>query len=444
MNAISRRRWLQAASVGALGAASCAWLPALASEVAPLASRERRHCVLLWMTGGPSQIDTFDLKPGHKNGGEFKEISTAAPGLRWSEHLPKLAAHANHLAVVRSVSTKEGDHGRGTYLMRTGHLPMGPILYPTIGSSLAKHLGSPDDDLPSYVAIAPYRAFNAQAFAPGFLGPKYAPLTVAASDVFQAAPMNPAAANDYARLAVDDLGGGDAARLAGRRELWQSLQSGFIGQHPGSAAIAHDTVYQRALKLMSSSAAAAFDLEQEPARVREAYGKGRFGQGCLMARRLIERGVPFVEVTLGSLGNGTFGWDTHQNNFRAVKSLSEELDAGWSTLITDLKQRGLLEHTTFLWMGEFGRTPNINQGAGRDHFPGAWSVVFGGAGIRGGQAYGKTSEDGMTVAEGPVEVGDVLSTLCSALKLPTEATNLSEMGRPIKLAEGKPIAEILS
>ena len=163
-----------------------------------------------------------------------------------------------------------------------------------------------------------------------------------------------------------------------------------------------------------------------------------------MARRLIERGVPFVEVTLGSVGAGGFGWDTHQNNFRQVKSLCEELDAGWSNLITDLKQRGLLEQTTFLWMGEFGRTPIINPGAGRDHFPAAWSVVFGGAGIRGGQAYGKTSDDGMKIDEEQAEVGDVLATLCAALGLSTEATNMSEMGRPIKLAEGKPIREILS
>jgi hypothetical protein len=192
---------------------------------------------------------------------------------------------------------------------------------------------------------------------------------------------------------------------------------------------------------MNSKEAAAFDLSEEANEVREAYGRGPFGQGCLIARRLIERGVPFVEVTLGG---GGLGWDTHQNNFPGVKSLSEQLDAGWGTMMTELKDRDLLRDTTFLWMGEFGRTPAINPNAGRDHFPDAWTCVFAGGGIQGGQAYGKTSADGTEVEEGKVGVGDVLATLCKAVGVDPDTENISQLGRPIKIAEGAPISDILT
>ena len=400
------------------------------------------------MTGGPSQIDTFDLKPGHKNGGEFKEIETSVTGLRWSEHLPKLAAHADKVAVVRSVTTKEGDHGRGTFLVRTGHAPGGPIRYPAIGTSLGKALGPGADDMPDYVSISPYRAFNQAAFTPGFLGPRHAALTVGAADVFQFQPQPAnASASAYAELRVDDLtppDGVSEAQVSGRMNLWNSLQQNFLKDHASAAPVAHDTVYRRAQRLMNSASAKAFHLEEEPAAVRDAYGRGRFGQGCLMARRLIERGVPFVEVSLGTFGNGSLAWDTHANNFAAVKNLSTELDAGWAMLMTELAERGLLESTTIVWLGEFGRTPVINGAGGRDHFPNAWSCVFAGGGIRGGQAYGKTTDDGMEVAENPVQVGDVLATLCSAVGVDPATQNISEMGRPIRIAEGQPITEILS
>jgi uncharacterized protein (DUF1501 family) len=236
----------------------------------------------------------------------------------------------------------------------------------------------------------------------------------------------------------------DEAQFATRLELWRNLQSRFISTHRGASPAAHQTVYERALKLMSSGAAKAFDLEQEAASTRDAYGRGRFGQGCLMARRLIEAGVSFVEVTLGSVGNDIFGWDTHQNNFTQVKALSAELDNGWGTLMKELAERDLLDSTTILWIGEFGRTPKINMQGGRDHFPQAWSCVFAGGGIKGGQAFGKTSESGEEVTDGQVDVPDILATLCAAVGVDPETKNVSEQGRPIKLAEGKPIRDILS
>ncbi len=441
---ISRRQLLKASGLSLLGVSASGWWPAFANAVAADPAR-RRRCILLWMTGGPSQTDTFDMKPGHENGGEFKEVETVVPGLRFSEHLPKLAAQADKLAIVRSLTTKEGDHGRGTFLVRTGHAPGGPLRYPPIGASLAKALGSDEEAVPAYVSVSPYRAFNQAAFAPGFLGPKHAPLTVGATDVYQPQPANNT--DDYAQLQVDDLHppeGASDEQVAGRLELWNTLEQNFLKDHASAAPLAHDTVYRRAQRLMHSAAAKAFDLEDEPARVRDAYGRGRFGQGCLMARRLIEQGVSCVEVSLGTFGGGSLGWDTHQNNFNAVKSLSAELDAGWGTLMTELGQRGLLEDTTIIWLGEFGRTPKINRAGGRDHFPNAWSCVLAGGGIQGGQAYGRTSADGMEVADNRANIGDVLATLCQAVGVDPRIQNESELGRPIRIAEGRAIEDLLA
>ncbi len=436
---ISRRAWLKASGLGLLGASASGWLQALARQAG---GKPRRHCILLWMNGGPSQLDTFDLKPGHAHGGPFKPIATSTPGVEFCENLPKLASQANHLAVIRSVTTKEGDHGRATYLMRTGYRPGGPVEYPTLGALVSKELGDEAAELPNFVSISPFQVFNPAAYAPGFLGPRYAPATVGAND-----PQRAAQATDYAQLKLDNLNlssGVDLDQSAGRLNLWNTLEQGFSTSHAGPSSAAHRLVYERAVRLMRSQAASAFDLEQEPREVRDAYGRGRFGQGCLLARRLVERGVPFVEVTLGGLENGIPGWDTHQNNFPAVKTLCEQLDAGWSTLVAELAERGLLEHTTILWMGEFGRTPKINAQAGRDHFTSAWSCVLGGGGVRGGQVYGRSTPDGMTVAENPVSAAAVLATLCAALGIDPAKQNINDLGRPISIAEGQPIRELLT
>jgi uncharacterized protein (DUF1501 family) len=203
-------------------------------------------------------------------------------------------------------------------------------------------------------------------------------------------------------------------------------------------------VYENALRMIHSDAASAFDLSQEPVALRESYGTGVFGQGCLLARRLVERGVPFVEVSLSTSAAGNYGWDTHANNFEAVRGLSEELDAGWAALMTDLAQRGLLESTTIMWMGQFGRTPQINGQAGRDHFPRAWSCVLGGGGIAGGQVYGRTSVDGMTIEEDPIDVNSVLATLCEAVGVSPYTSNISNTGRPIYVVDGLPIDRLLA
>ncbi|MDA0659803.1 MAG: DUF1501 domain-containing protein [Planctomycetota bacterium] len=433
----NRRSWLKTMGLSIGGISMSGWLPALAEQVAADPAR-RRQCILLWMNGGPSQTDTFDMKPDHKNGGDFKEIATNVPGIRISEHLPKLATLADKLAIIRGLSTKEGDHGRATHLLHTGQRPMGPIRYPAFGASLAKALGSETDALPSYVSIAPFRGFDQQAFEAGFLGPKYSPLVVGNASTPNASAAPPG--GGFAELKIESLqpiSGISPAQNENRRLLWEKLQSSFVSQHASGAARAHESTYQRTMRLLNSGASGAFDLAQEPEKLRETYGKGLFGQGCLMARRLIEQGVPFVEVALN-------GWDTHNNNFTQVKDLSLELDAGWSSLLTDLHERGLLATTTIMWMGEFGRTPRINGGAGRDHFPQAWSCVLAGGGIAGGQVYGKTSDSGVEVVDGKVGVERILATACAAVGVDPKSTNISDTGRPIAIVDGDPIEEILT
>ena len=441
----SRRDILKLASMGLVGYSMSGWLQALADESAGNPKR-KRSCILLWMAGGPSQTDTFDMKPGHKNGGEFKPIDTSVPGVRISEHLPKLAKVMDHLAPVRSMSTKEGDHSRGTYLMRTGRLPQGPINYPTMGSVLSKELGRTDAELPNYVSIAPYRFLSPAAFGPGFLGPQHSPLVFGgANGGFRSNNANYEQALQVRNLTLPQ--GVTTEQADARLGLLNSLEDDFTATRPGLVGRSHRTAYDAAVRMMRSEAVKAFQLNEEDEKLRDAYGRNTFGQGCLLARRLVERGVAFVEVSLNSAqGAQGLGWDTHQRNFNSVKSLSEVLDPGWATLMTDLKDRGLLDDTLVVWMGEFGRTPNINQNGGRDHFPAAWTTVVGGGGIKGGQVYGATEADGMKVKDNPVSVSDLLATVCKAVNVDPMSQNMSNVGRPIRLAdpEATPIDDILA
>ncbi len=430
-------RWLTGAG---LSLGSSPWFGPLARAAAQI---KGRHCVILWMSGGPSQMDTFDLKPQHANGGPFREIATRTPGMRISEHLPGLAEWSEQLALLRGVSTREGDHARGTYLMRTGQSPGGSVKFPSIGASLTKELQRTELELPSYFAINPNPGMQPDAFGPGFLGPAFAPATVSGSSPpATAAPLAPP--DNPVGLTVQNLRppvGLPPSRRAERWSLWRDMQQDFL-QRTMSAPAAHEqnTLYQRAQRMMNSRDAVAFDLTEETDDVRRSYGTGKFGQGCLLARRLIERGVPLIEVTLGDAG----GWDTHTDNFTQVQSLSQQLDQGWSTLMRELKERGLLSRTTFLWMGEFGRTPAINTMTGRDHFPTAWTCLLAGAGIQGGAVYGRTSEDGMEVLDGKIDQNRVLATLCHALGIDPHTENVSALGRPHKIVDGEPVREIVA
>jgi hypothetical protein len=436
---LKRRDWLRLCAAGVAGSSTSGWFAALADEAARRPDR-RRACILLWMSGGPSQIDTFDLKPGHANGGTYHEIDTAVPGIKISEHLPRMAGLAKHLALVRSMSTKEGDHTRATSFAHCGYLPQGPIHYPTFGSLIAHELGNEAAEIPNFVSIAPNRALSPPSYDPGFLGARLAPLMVGGG------PAGPGGKDED--LKVEDLQPAReiaAATVDARLEKLRSLNGQFFDRYGGPPALSYRAAYDRAVRLMKSQAASAFSLDEEPAAVRDAYGRNRFGQGCLLARRLVERGVPFVEVTLSGVDQQMLGWDTHAENFDRVKQLSQVLDPAWGTLTEDLQQRGLLENTLIVWMGEFGRTPKINQAGGRDHYPQVWSSVLAGGGIKGGQVVGKSSADGMEVAERPVGIPDLLSTICLGLGIDPLTQNVSNVGRPIRLVDpaAQPLKEIV-
>jgi hypothetical protein len=408
------------------GISMSGWMGRMAQAAAQSKTKPKRSCILLWMNGGPATIDLWDRKLEHENGGPFKEIATKAPGLKIGEHLPKIAEFGDRLAVLRGMSTKEGDHGRGTYLMRTGVMPSAAgVQYPSIGALLSKELGDATSELPNFISVAPQRFFSQDAYGPGFLGPQHAALIVGDNQ------FNNNVQNVDQVLKVQDLAKAksvDDASAAARIDMLRDMQEEFAASRPGGIAKSHSAAYDRAIRLMQSESGKVFDLTEEKDPVRDKYGRNLFGQGCLLARRLVEKGVPFVEVTLGN-------WDTHGNNFDLVKGLCGTLDQAWAALMGDLKDRGLLDTTTIVWMGEFGRTPKINQGKGRDHYANAWSTVIAGGGVKGGQAVGKTSKDGTTVEERPTSSADLMATVCKVLGLNPEKTNMSNVSRPIPLAD---------
>ena len=434
MTHLSRRDWLRLSAAGVLGASTSGWFEALAADAGKNPQR-KRSCILLWMSGGPSQLDTFDLKPGHANGGPFKPIKTSASGVQFSEHLANLAPFANHMAIVRSMTSKEGDHGRATYLLRTGYLPQGPIQHPSLGALVSRELGDDQSELPNFVSVAPFRVLNQGAFGSGFLGPRHAPLVVG-----ETAQQGQNAADRALR--VEDLASPASVgkdHVGARLDLLQQVERDFLTDHPDLPALSHQNAYDRAVRLMRTGARKAFDLDDEKPAVRDAYGRNLFGQGCLLARRLVERRVPFVEVTLN-------GWDTHGDNAASVRRLSQTVDAAWASLMKDLKERGLLETTLIVWMGEFGRTPKFPRADGRDHWPNSFSAVLAGGGIKGGQVIGDTGPDGASIKDRPVTVPEFLATIYKALGIDHTKLNISNVSRPIRIVPPgtMPVSEVLS
>jgi uncharacterized protein (DUF1501 family) len=417
---LSRRDFLKLSAAGVSAVSLSGWLNVLAARAAQSGARTK-SCVLLWMDGGPSHKDTFDLKPGTKDAGEFQPIKTSAPSVEISEHFPKLAGLMQHGAIVRGMSTGEGAHGRAKVYLHTGYKEgVGGLVYPSLGSLVSAELGSPDFPLPNFVSV------GNRSFGSGFLGTRHQPLVV----------------NDPAR-GVENLRATVAeGQFNDRVGLLEEMEAAFHRDYQAGTAAAHHTTYQRAVTLMQSKEAKAFDLSQETEATKARYGGTKFGEGCLLARRLVETGVRFVEVTLG-------GWDTHQNNFARVKQLSQQADPAMSALITDLKERGLLDSTLVIWMGEFGRTPKINsRGAqpGRDHYPRAWSTVLFGGGIKGGQVVGKTDKEGATVVERPVSTIDFMATVCKVLGIDYTKKNHTPIGRPVRIVDKgeEPITELLA
>ncbi|MCH2127219.1 MAG: DUF1501 domain-containing protein [Pirellulaceae bacterium] len=379
--------------------------------------KNRKSAIMLWMGGGPSTMDIWDLKPGANTGGPFQPIATNG-NAQISEHMPMMAQQMDKMAIIRSMSTREADHMRGRYYMHTGYVPNPNVEHPSYGSVIAHEtiLQRPELEIPPFVTV------GGGSVGPGFLGMAWSPFSV----------------NSNGQVRNLDMGLDDR-RLMERMAALSQVEKDFIKQDRGSAAEDHMDILKKTLNLMTSEQMSAFKIDQETEEVKERYGDTNFGRGCLMARRLVEAGVPFIEVGLG-------GWDMHQNIFPTLADTRlPELDRGMSALVEDLEQRGLLQDTAIIWMGEFSRTPRINGNTGRDHWARAWSVAVGGAGMNGGIAVGETDSEGTTVETEPFTSQDVMASVCKALGISLETTFTSKNGRPMKIANaGKVIPELFT
>ena len=400
----SRRRFLKGTLATASGGVLLNWggltnLPALAEEV----RREQKHCILLWMNGGVSQFETFDMKPGRPAGGLFRPVGTNVPGTHICELMPKMAAQMDKIAVIRSMKTSEVDHPGGIYLMHTGYRPSSTVRFPEIGSVVAKYQGREGRDLPNFIKVSSQG--NAGA---GFLGPRYQPFSIGSEG----------------QLPPFSVSGMPAEAELRRHELRVFAEESFAGRNPTEVAPAHREGYEAARRLQN--ARGVFQLDDEWPKYAALYGESAFGRRCLLARRLVEAGVPFVEV-------GQSSYDSHADNFGWHKGLLPPMEHAWAGLLVDLQERGLLEKTLVVWTGEIGRTPDINNRAGRDHYVRCWTTALAGCGIKGGLVYGASDEDGIEVKDDPVTEGDFFATIYSALSINPKAENLAGV-RPVPLA----------
>jgi hypothetical protein len=406
--AVRRRDFLKTISAAGAAAGMLAWSDVMTLQADEL-RRRGKACILLWMQGGPSQFETFAPAPGHENGGETKAISTSVPGIQIAENLPNVAKAMEHLCLIRSMTGREGSHPRATYLMHTGYLPTASVKYPSFGANAAHQLGDPASELPGFVRIGPGR----DSGGGGLLGVNYDPFVIAQAG---RAPNN-------SEVAVPER------RFERRLQLLHSLEEGFAATAAPREVADHRSLYEQTARMVLSPRMETYDLSREPEKVRTAYGDSPFGRGCLLARRLIETGVTFVEVTDGN-------WDTHQDNFAGCRTRCQSIDQPFAALLNDLHNRGMLDDTLVIWMGEFGRTPRINPRAGRDHYPRAFSMALAGGGVKGGQVIGRTDAGGTTVEERPVAIPDLFRTFCRALAIDADRENMSSIGRPIKVVDG--------
>jgi hypothetical protein len=381
-------------------------------------SREpAQSVILLWLAGGPSQLDTFDPHPGTDSAGGVQAIDTAVKGIRLAEGFARLAEEMGHIALVRSMVSKEGDHERGTVLMKTGYRPDPTVVHPSIGAICCHELPAAGTDIPRHVSILP----NQWPGRGGFLGDEY--------DAFKC--YDPAQKiPDLASLVPAER---DRQRLTDLDVVEQAFAR---GRHNRAEATLHRETVQNARTMMTSEQLQAFEVNREPERLRHAYGDTPFGRGCLAARRLIEVGVRCVEVTLD-------GWDSHADNRAIQRKRVDELDPAFSTLLRDLRERDLLPRTVVLCMGEFGRTPQINRLGGRDHWPNGFSIALAGGGLKGGHALGETDPEGKDNPVNPVSVGDVHATVLAALGIDPHKVMTSPIGRTTKLSDGNPLPALL-
>ncbi len=402
---LNRRSLLKGTLLGASGGSVMNWgglfsSDAMASEV----RKTGKRCILIWLNGGCSQFETFDMKVGRPTGGLYREISTNVPGSRVCELMPEISQRMDKLTVIRSMRTTQIDHPGGIYLMHTGWSRTPNTRFPEIGAIVAKYCGTADSDLPNFVKISS----NGDAGS-GILGPQYSPFKLGRNGelpIFSTSPLS--------------------AELENRRhELRDFIESQYAQVHKADPVRMHREAYDQARRL--NHVRDAFKLDQEWEKVREKYGNSNIGRRMMVAARLVEAGVAFVEV-------GQSGYDTHADNFEGHKSLVPPMEHAWAALIDDLEQRGLLQDTLVVWMGEIGRTPKINNRSGRDHYVRSWSTALAGCGVKAGLVYGESDEDGMDVKENKVTEGDFFATVYTALGIDPESENYSGV-RPIPLAQ---------
>ncbi len=412
----SRRDLLKAAIASGVSFA----LPGLDLRAAGRRGAERaKSLIVIWLEGGASQLETWDPHPGTDVGGPTKSITTKVPGLEIADLFPRVAEQIHELNVIRSLVSKEGDHERGTYLLKTGYRPDPTLVHPSLGAIACHELPSESLEIPAHISLIggqwPGRG--------GFLGEAF--------DAFKIYDPGHGIQNLRPRVGDDR----QERRLKGLEIVTKAFQS---GRRLAVENTLHQLTVERALKMMTSEQLKAFQIDEEPQTLRDAYGDSLFGRGCLTARRLVETGVRAIEVTL-------HGWDTHANNFEGHQTQAKELDPAFATLISDLKQRDLLQSTVVLCIGEFGRTPKINPLDGRDHWPNGFSCLIGGGGLRSGVVIGKTdaTEEPKSPTD-PIEVPDLFATILNQLGVDFAKEIATPIGRPMKYSAGQPIARLLT
>jgi len=413
---VGRRDFLRQITATGLAAGACNWTDVISASADDLRLRGMA-CILLWMQGGPSQFETFSPKPDHANGGETKAIKTNVAGIQIAEHLPHCAKVMDELAIIRSMTSKEGNHQRASYLLHHGYLPMGGVKFPTLGSNVAHQIGDAANQLPSYVRIGGRLPNGGNG---GFLGVDYDPL------VLKSAERMPRNSTPVTTL----------DRYHRRLGLLDSFQTTFAAGAGAQVVADHRKLTDRAAEMILSPSMKAFDLEQEPSQLREAYGEGNFASGCQMARRLVEHGVTFVEVVSN-------GWDTHQDVFSRTAELTSQVDQPMAMLVKDLKARGMLDKTLVVWMGEFGRTPRVNARAGRDHYPKAFNAVVAGGGVRGGNVIGASDKIAGYPIEDKQTPENLAATIYETLGIPRETGGTDFDQRPHQLYRAHPISGLM-
>jgi len=384
----------------------------------PQAGSKAKACILLWMQGAQSQLDTWDLKPGTPTGGPFREIETAARGIRICEHLPFTAKQMDKISLIRTLNSRDPNHDTATYFLHTGYRQNSDLQHPHLGSVILEELGPSKTDLPGCIVIGGDPPAGAAYLLPERGPAIFDKLDHPTEDVLQATDYFP------------------KGTLERRWLLLREFEADWNKRHEDSRVESRERTYDRAWKVLKSADLKAFDLAREPEPVRKAYGATPFGRALLMARRLVQTGVRFVEVQIGS-------WDSHADNFNAHKKLMTDIDAPYAALIDDLSRSGLLADTLVVLMSEFGRTPRINAAQGRDHWTRNWCACLAGGGVAGGRVVGRTDQAGMEVEDRPVAVADLFATIYRVLGVNPEKQYKSGAGRPMKILEGgEPVKEL--